>query len=1635
MDRRYEGLGASHHGSIIPRIITALLFLIGGAISAYADLPASISVGTSRQIDLVSDSGDELLPGVRVVGTDEDGLELEFSLPALQATEVSVDGRSYYLLEIAGGGSFGDEGAPRLPSFGRLIELPDHSGATITVSEIETTELAGLRPFPVQPEGETHFVIDEAAYAPETGWIPGSGSAAAAVELGDPAVSRGVRVAPIRFQPVRYNTTRNVLEVAAKIRVKVQFAGVDLRNIPRRVHRTIPRSFDQLYRHLIVNYQEPRADQVISLGSYVIVCQDDPTILEKLEPLVEWRTRKGFDVTVVTTAETGPSAADIKVWIQTAYDTWENPPEYITLIGDATGAINIPCWFENYTSYHGETDHNYVQLDGDDILADAHIGRISVDNTSRLELYVNKIVGYESTPYMTETDWYARACVVGDPSTSGYTCVQIGQWLKERLLEWGYAEVDTVFNGPWVTNMTNALNRGDTIFSYRGFYGMSGFDVGDITSLQNGRKMPFTVNLTCDTGSFANGTSRNEAWIRAGVPPNIPTGGIASIATATIGTHTRYNNCVVYGVWRGIFWEDLFSFGAAHTRAKFELYINYWERDANNCRAFTCWNNLMGDPAGELWTGVPQAISVTHPATLAVGTNAVTVEVEQLGHPCEGAFVSLWMGSATQIGGVTDGNGVVEIPVNAPAVGEMLITVTKHDCHPYLGALTVEESDLSLGYSDHIITDDFLGNGDGLINPMEGIELPVEVQNFGTLTAMDVTGELSTNDPYVTIVDWQESFGEILGGETAWSAEAFEFQVSGGAPNGHRLRFGLDLYAGADSWRAIMEIPVVAGEFAYGAHRMYGFDGWIDPGETGEISVQLANIGGAAGTELTALLRSEDREVIVTDSLGTYGAIPAGGSAENTVDRFGLSVRPTCFEGRIIPMTLYLDYSGGALDTVALAIEVGAAQVTDPTGPDHYGYVAFDNGDTGYLDAPVYYWAEIDPAHGGLGASVGLGDFGEALDDSRTVALPFSFIYYGHLFHEATICSNGWLAMGQTYLTNYRNWNIPGAGAPAYMIAPMWDNLYQSGSGRVCHYYDESANRYIIQWSRVLNMSGSTQQNFQVILYDPSHYATETGDGIILFQYETFNNSDHLQHYSTVGIEDGDRSDGLLWTYFNVYNTGAATIRSGTAIKFMPIANMPRGVLTGTITNATNGGTPLSDAIVKLVESGETMISGPDGVFGAGVPTGTYTVAASHPSFAPDTLRTVEIREGETTVIAFSIEDIIAPIIHGTTRYESTIDTIGPYFIETNVTEYSDLNELDLFCNINGAGWVATPLAMLESGTYRGEIPGQPHATLIHYYIHARDVGGLEATDPGNAIADAYWFWVMAPNFHDDIEAGVGGWTHTPVTPDYIDQWHRSTQYNHTPGGSWAWKFGDTGSGNYASFSDGALITESIAVEGHSTLSFWHRMRAEESGMYPGYAYDGGIVEVSIDGGSWTQIFPEDGYTHLVRERWQGGGPFPEEMPFYSGYFDWCQARFALGTVAGEVQVRFRFGSDYAAEEEGWFIDDITIMGTHPGYAGIEEEPTPLPTVLHLYPSQPNPSRGTTRIAFDLPRDMRITLRIADANGRIVRTLADGSLPGGRHEVLWDGSDRAARRASSGVYYYVLEGAGLRHSRSMLLLR
>ncbi|MBZ0268315.1 T9SS type A sorting domain-containing protein, partial [bacterium] len=65
-------------------------------------------------------------------------------------------------------------------------------------------------------------------------------------------------------------------------------------------------------------------------------------------------------------------------------------------------------------------------------------------------------------------------------------------------------------------------------------------------------------------------------------------------------------------------------------------------------------------------------------------------------------------------------------------------------------------------------------------------------------------------------------------------------------------------------------------------------------------------------------------------------------------------------------------------------------------------------------------------------------------------------------------------------------------------------------------------------------------------------------------------------------------------------------------------------------------------------------------------------------------------------------------------------------------------------------------------------------------------------------------------------------------------------------------------------------------------------------------------------------------------------------------------------------------------------------------------------------------------IAYTAPVASRATVRIYDAAGRLVRSLADGAVDAGRHTMQWDGRAGSGERASAGVYFVRLEAPGSR---------
>ncbi|MEO0088773.1 MAG: S8 family serine peptidase [candidate division WOR-3 bacterium] len=456
-------------------------------------------------------------------------------------------------------------------------------------------------------------------------------------------------------------------------------------------------------------------------------------------------------------------------------------------------------------------------------------------------------------------------------------------------------------------------------------------------------------------------------------------------------------------------------------------------------------------------------------------------------------------------------------------------------------------------YYRHIIVDNPPnGNGDGIINPGEEIEMPLWVINRCDYQVLGVWGKLvlDTIDPNITITDSVKYFGNIAAGESAYTGEdGYNFQVSSACTNGYSIKFNLELRDTLDSlWISPLELKVGTpileprGVIAWDSPPGGNNNGKVDPGETAYVAVGIKNTGLGNGYNVYAILKSGDPRFIVLDSFGTYGTILVDSVIYNQIDRYKVYASSSIPREFPVPCTLIINSESWTF-VKPFYIVVGEVTIVDPIpdGPRVPArYWAYDNIDTFYVECPEFEWVEIRD----IGVQLPItGD-----DQTIQFNLPFPFKYYGTLYTgQFSICGNGWITPEYTTSTVYINQPLPDPTTtnPSAMICVNWDDLYPPYGNGIWFYYDTLNHRMILEWDSVHYYNPREQwDKFQIIIYDTT-VRTYTGDNEIVFQYLTANN--YISN--TVGIEDQTNTIGINALYNNTYHRACAPIVAGRAIK------------------------------------------------------------------------------------------------------------------------------------------------------------------------------------------------------------------------------------------------------------------------------------------------------------------------------------------------------------------------------------------------------------------------------------------------------------------------------------------------------
>ncbi len=1088
-----------------------------------------------------------------------DGILLQFELTEYQLVRTEAGVR----IEIPG---LNATGTDPLPLISTWLELPATAPVSLEQLSAVTVGMPACTPAPVLTGSDRWDAGDESRYE-DTGfqaaWWP------QATRMTTPAIMRDRRIVQISIAPFRLAADGHTLLRSDRLELFVSFNGEDCSNCNQLLSTHPSRIAEQQFSRLLLNYRPAQQNaRDIPRGGYVIFFPEPAR--ELLYPLIDWKRQLGWAIDTVCTTPDDMDYNDIKNYLQTRWDLG-NSFDFVLLVGDKDlypQSMPLDAFFINGTSYsepewnyQDVTDHPYSLLAGNDFLPEVYVGRLSVDTASQLQTVVNKILRYERDIILPEDDpnWPDRALMVCDWWLA-WSRREVMRQVRDDLLENGYTTVDSVYSHYYnplpASSIYPAVNDGLSYINYRGFghryaWVTPFFTSDDIQSgIHNYDKLPVVTSIVCGGGDFASyGTDPcfGEKWLRHGTANQLK-GAVGFIGPSELDTHTRWNNTIDLGIYQGVVQERLEYLGQLLTRGKLELYFNNpdWHSPggpANSVHFYFHAYNLLGDPGMILITGTPVSPEVQYPALVHLEQSQVPVQV-QLPSEVTQANVTLYDEETDEaFSAWTDEAGLALVDIPAGVERTWTITVSGY------GLIPVQNSILQSGWQLNplLLALDAEQGGELVVGQPQQVRLRAVNHSTVTLTPVDVT--LSAAGMTLG-ADFQ--LPEIAAGEEALSENSVELSYNDLSLVLEQQQFvGVFTTGEPDAFNQLLHGPRLDVDSLIWSDDN---DDLPQRGETGNIELFLRNSGDRGFEQpVSALL---ELNPCLSSSTMQFD-LPSLPPDAVTSCSCQLTIDQECVNGTICPLVLVM--TGDLPWTAAASLTIGQLDWTDPSGPDAGGYYAYHSNDD-YELAPEFNWLELDPDQGGPGSSLNVYDpaqpeWDDPYGETNMLPLPFTFRFYGQDYASISVCSNGWLAPGETDLTSWRNSQIPGANGPSGMVAPFWDDLYNwqyQQQGEIFYWHDMEQGRFYVEWSefRISGAQPVMSQNFQVVIHDQQNYPTATGDSELIFHYLDYQNLDSDENYATIGIEAPGEQYGLEYSFNHEFNLPNQELNSLQSIKF-----------------------------------------------------------------------------------------------------------------------------------------------------------------------------------------------------------------------------------------------------------------------------------------------------------------------------------------------------------------------------------------------------------------------------------------------------------------------------------------------------
>ncbi|MFQ5709251.1 MAG: FG-GAP-like repeat-containing protein [bacterium] len=178
---------------------------------------------------------------------------------------------------------------------------------------------------------------------------------------------------------------------------------------------------------------------------------------------------------------------------------------------------------------------------------------------------------------------------------------------------------------------------------------------------------------------------------------------------------------------------------------------------------------------------------------------------------------------------------------------------------------------------------------------------------------------------------------------------------------------------------------------------------------------------------------------------------------------------------------------------------------------------------------------------------------------------------------------------------------------------------------------------------------------------------------------------------------------------------------------------------------------------------------------------------------------------------------------------------------------------------------------------------------------------------------------------------------------------------------------------------------------------------------------------------TWDESPDEDfNYFAVVRGAAAGFDPATAEVLGTTTDTQFLDPDVAVGQTWYYRVVAFDFNKN-----QGEFSEEVSLQVT--SVAG--DRSSSVPTVFSLHQNFPNPFNPDTKISYDLPKAVNVSLKIYNIMGQEVMTLVDKAQAPGKYTVRWNGLNNAGNKVAGGMYVFVIKAGDFVQSKRMTLLK